>query len=205
MGPPAHPRLELQLDGKLAVGFGIAGATPSTAVPLALLGVRYGRLAAQLGFGFQRTTTSTMEAADAGPGTGVASVASQTTVTTFLCAPTLTLDLYRSADGRAALYLLGAALLGGYLQDFSQTSSNAGATDQSGSNLAYGYQFAIGGRAALSDHFWLGIEAGPIGLYYGANPDVLVLPPGEATTVLASGHGSTVLYAALVGTFRLGR
>ena len=192
------PRIALQLDGKLAIGFLSSGASVNAAssVPPALIGIRYGRFTAQLGFSFQRSSLRVAYTSSRGVPTD-----NQNDVTVFTCDPTLTVDLYRTADRRASIYLLGAALLGGYLQGTQAMGTASGAGDNS-SNFVYGYQFAVGARVAVHSGFSLGIEAGPIGLSYTLDPDLRT--GGGGGNPIATTSSSTVIYSALVGSFTLG-
>ena len=193
---PPKPKIALELTGKLAVGFlsSGAGVSAASAVPPALAGIRYGRFTAQLGFGFQRSSSQVMYTSGRTP------TMNETGLTIFTCDPTITLELYRSDDRKAALYFLAAALLGGYLQS-SQSMGTGSGTAASSQNFVYGYQFAIGARVAINKNFALGIEAGPVSLSYTLSPDLRV---GNSSEGITTANGSTVIYSALTGSFTLG-
>lgn len=162
--PPPAPvptPTAFEVTAKLPVGFAVNGSEtgdPVPALPVLFLGVRVGRVSVLLGASFVRGASGSSSESDV----------------TF--APTVSFDLFRSADHRAALFGLFAPLLGVQI----------GNSDQ---NAVYGYQLAVGGRYLFHPHFALGVEGGFAGFWYAGSP-------GGDTR-----YNLNQIYAALAGSF----
>jgi hypothetical protein len=168
-----HPtafRADFKLPFTLGALFasGDVTSSPFAPIPQLILGFRSGRWSFGAGIGL----THLQESAEFGESTSLNEV---------LIAPTLTVDVFQSNDGKVAFYLLGAPIFGIVLES-NETSP--------GSDL--GFQFAAGVSYALHPNFRIGMEAGPVGHFYNL-PNGLD-SPGETLS-------SINLYTALVATF----
>jgi hypothetical protein len=164
-------RADFKLPFTLSTLYG--GSAPAFVLaPVAqlALGLQYGRIGLGIGLGFTHYETTS----PASSGSGAASTS--TSGTEVMIVPTLTCDMFRSTDGKVALYLLGAPIFGDVV-----VTNRASLSD-------LGFQFALGTNIALHDSFRLGIEAGPVAHFYAGESGVTSL--------------STVsIYTALVGSF----
>ena len=169
------------MDVKLALSStGIASNVPFLAA-----GLRYGRVIAQLGFGygFQQLESS---AGSSSPFT-----ISTSTVT---LAPTFGLDVFRAADRRFRVHLIGAPTVALALA----TNSNAKSGDSTSTTVSWGFQVAAGARMRLHPNFALGVEGGVAGRFMPAMMNGGTV--GGATYITAT----IAAYGALVGSFTLG-
>jgi hypothetical protein len=190
--PPGEP-LAFELDARLALSINSvtvssAGTTipvapgtlatvfysSSLPVPQLAAGVRSGRFAALLGFGFSYSAPSSV--------TG-----SSPNVSQIVLAPTGTADLFRSYDGRVAVYGLFGLLLAPVVVNFTLSNGVTPATAQSELDLNVGLQIAVGARFALHRNFRIGLEAGPLVQFLRVDEN------NSPTTVS--------FYGALVGSF----
>jgi hypothetical protein len=143
---------------------------PFAPVPQLVLGFHVGRIGLGAGLGFTRIGVTTSEVSFSGGATSASN-----SIAEILIAPTLTVDVFQSDDGKVAFYVLGAPIFG----DILITGEN--------SESDLGFQFALGANLALHENFRLGLEVGPVGHFYSGEEN-------ESASTIS-------LYTALVGTF----
>jgi hypothetical protein len=163
-------KLPFTVSTLLAGGEGGAEQNPFAPVPQLVLGFQFGRIGIGVGLGFTRVSASTTEVVLVG-----ASTTSSSSITEPLIAPTLTVDVFQSNDGKVALYVLGAPIFGDIIVTNESSESDVG------------FQFALGANVALHENFRVGLEAGPVGHFYSVSDN-------ESVSTIS-------LYTALVGTF----
>jgi hypothetical protein len=144
---------------------------PFAPVPQLVLGLQFGRIGIGAGLGFTRLSASTTEVVEV----GVPTTSTTVSLTELMIAPTLTVDVFQSNDGKVAFYVLGAPIFG----DIIITNAS--------SETDVGFQFALGANVALHENFRVGLEAGPVGHFYNLNDN-------ESESTIS-------IYTALVGTF----
>jgi hypothetical protein len=154
----------------LLAGEGEAEQNPFAPVPQLVLGFQFGRIGVGVGLGFMRLSASTTGVVLVG-----ASTSSSSSIAEPLIAPTLTVDLFQSNDGKVALYVLGAPIFGDIIITNESSESDVG------------FQFALGANLALHENFRVGLEAGPVGHFYSVGDN-------QSLSTIS-------LYTALVGTF----
>jgi hypothetical protein len=151
--------------------------SPFAGVPQLVLGFHYGRVGFGAGIGFTQTAITTQE--ELVNGFGLPGESGQTQTQTFaevVFAPTLTVDVFQSADNKVAFYLLGAPIFGDIIETNEPSESDLG------------FQFALGANVALHENFRVGLEVGPVGHFYNAT--------GNGTS-----ESTVSIYTALVGSF----
>ncbi|MDB4968720.1 MAG: hypothetical protein JWN44_4409 [Myxococcales bacterium] len=160
------PANGLAVEARLGGGVVLGGVGTVVAVPSLTVGGRLiDRLQLGVGFGIFRISS---------PGGGMGG----TNQTTFTFAPTLSVDILKAKDNRAALYGKFALPMGAEIT----TTRNF---------FVLGYDVAIGARYCPHPNFAIGVEGGLTGVF--------VDPNGP------NGSGITTVYGALVGTFYWGK
>jgi hypothetical protein len=151
--------------------------TTLAGAPQLVFGFQYGRLGVGAGLGFARVGQTNVEILNPGnPGLPGGVTNSSSSSGEVLIAPTVTFDAFRTHDRKVALYLLGAPIFGLIFRSQASAASDIG------------FQFAVGADVALHENFLLGLEAGPIGHFYGGQNS-------------GGGDNTITLYTAIVATF----
>ncbi len=166
-----HLVLELKLPLQYTVNTGAIGTSDLAVAPLPelLIGLRAGRVTVELGFGIAREATRLGGVIDT----------TQETITEFVVAPVLALDLFQSRDRKMALYALGAPLFGAVTESAIDSNTTA----------IYGFLAGFGVRLAVHRNLTLGLESGVTGQYFH-------LPTSSTNSV-----GVTSVFAALAAGF----
>jgi hypothetical protein len=162
------PATALEVDARLSAGLIVGGTSTVIAIPSLTVGARIiDRIGLGLGFGLFRV---------ASPGGGVGGTG--TNQTTFDFAPTITVDMLKARDNKAAWYAKGALPLGAMITNPRNF-------------FVLGYDVALGARYCPHPNFAASLEGGITGIFVDPNGN--------------GGFGVTTVYGALVGTFYWGR
>ena len=160
------PATAFDVDARFGAGLVLGGTSAVVAQPSLTIGARViDRLQVGVGFGLDRISS---------PGGGP----NGTNSTTFTFAPTLSVDLLKAHDNKAAWYVKGALPMGAEVT----TPRNF---------FVIGYDVGLGARFCPHPNFAAAIEGGVTGIF--------VDPRGNG------GFGVTTVYGALVGTFYWGK